>query len=52
MLQGERDIERLQKQAVEALTARGWRAEYVAVRNQSDLQPASPMQIDLSSAIW
>ena len=47
MLQGLRDIERLQKQAVEALVARGWRVEYVAVRNQSDLQPASPMHRDL-----
>jgi len=47
MLQGERDIERLQNQAVEALIARGWRAEYVAVRNQFDLQPASPMHRDL-----
>jgi len=47
MLQGARDIERLQKRAVEVLTARGWRAEYVAVRKQSDLQPASPMHRDL-----
>lgn len=47
MLQGERDIERLQNQAVEALVARGWRAEYVAVRNQSDLQPAGPMHRDM-----
>ncbi len=41
MLQGERDFERLQRQAVEALAARGWAVDYVAVRNQSDLQPAS-----------
>ncbi len=47
ILQGERDIERLQQQAVEALVARGWRAEYVAVRNQSDLQAASQSQRDL-----
>jgi pantoate--beta-alanine ligase len=47
MLQGERDIERLQKHAVEVFTARGWRVEYVAVRNQSDLQPASSMHRDL-----
>ena len=47
MLQGARDIERLQKQAVEVLTARGWRVEYVAVRNQSDLQPAGPKHSDL-----
>ncbi len=47
MLQGERDIERLQQQAVEALVARGWSVDYVAVRNQSDLLPASPGQRDL-----
>lgn len=41
ILQGERDFGRLEKQAVEALTARGWQVDYVAVRNQSDLQPAN-----------
>jgi len=44
ILQGERDFEHLQKRAVEALAARGWLLDYVAVRNQSDLQPASPAQ--------
>lgn len=44
ILQGGRDFEQLQQQAVEALTARGWRVDYVAVRNQSDLQPASSLQ--------
>ena len=39
ILQGERDFEQLQQQAVESLAARGWRVEYVAVRNQTDLQP-------------
>ena len=46
ILQGERDFERLQKRAVEALAARGWLPDYVAVRNQSDLQPASLAQGD------
>lgn len=46
ILQGERDFERLQKRAVETLAARGWLPDYVAVRNQSDLQPASPAQGD------
>jgi len=46
ILQGGRDFERLQQQAVEALTMRGWSVDYVAVRNQSDLQPASPVQDD------
>jgi pantoate--beta-alanine ligase len=45
--QGERDVERLQQQAVEVLIARGWRAEYVSVRNQSDLLPATRSQRDL-----
>ena len=44
ILQGERDFEHLQKRAVEALAARSWLVDYVAVRNQSDLQPASPAQ--------
>ncbi len=44
ILQGERDIERLQQQAVSALVARGWQVDYVVVRNQSDLLPASRAQ--------
>ncbi|MDD2914842.1 MAG: pantoate--beta-alanine ligase [Gallionella sp.] len=39
ILQGERDFEQLQKQAVEHLAARNWSADYIEVRNQSDLQP-------------
>ena len=48
ILQGGRDFEQLQQRAVEALAARGWRVDYVAVRNQSDLQPASPVQGNLA----
>ncbi|MGC2047911.1 MAG: pantoate--beta-alanine ligase [Gallionella sp.] len=40
ILQGERDFEQLQQQAVKSLADRGWRVEYVEVRNQSDLQHA------------
>ena len=47
ILQGERNFERIQKHAVEALVARGWSVDYVEVRNQSDLQPASRSQRDL-----
>jgi pantoate--beta-alanine ligase len=52
MLHGERDMERLQQQAVEALVARGWKVDYVAVRNQTDLLPVNqadsgPPQCDL-----
>jgi pantoate--beta-alanine ligase len=46
ILQGESDIERLRRQAVERLVARGWAVDYVAVRNQSDLLPAQPLQRD------
>ncbi len=39
ILKGEKNLEHLQQQAVEALAARGWKVDYVAVRRQSDLQP-------------
>lgn len=48
ILEGKRDFERLQERAVEGLAARGWLVDYVAVRNQSDLQPASPVKGDLA----
>src|SRR5574340_194099 len=48
ILQGERDFERLQQRAVEALAARGWLVDYVAVRNQPDLQPPNPAQVALA----
>lgn len=44
ILQGACDFEQLQQQAIETLTARGWQVDYVTVRNQSDLQPASSLQ--------
>lgn len=47
ILQGERDFEHLQKQAVESLAARGWRVDYVTVRNQADLLAASSSQREL-----
>ena len=47
VLQGVRDFEQLQQQAVQALADRGWQVDYVAIRNQSDLQPASGGQRDL-----
>ncbi|HEU0233621.1 MAG TPA: pantoate--beta-alanine ligase [Gallionella sp.] len=48
ILQGERDFEHLQEQAVEALAARGWLVDYVVVRSQSDLQPVSAVQDNLA----
>jgi pantoate--beta-alanine ligase len=44
ILRGERDIERLQQKAVTSLAARGWQVDYVEVRNQFDLLPATPAQ--------
>jgi pantoate--beta-alanine ligase len=40
ILQGSREVERLQQQAVLALIQAGWEVDYVAIRNQADLQPA------------
>lgn len=47
ILQGRRDFEQLQNQAVSVLSEKGWAVDYVAVRNQSDLQPASQAQREL-----
>ena len=47
ILQGERNFEQLQQRAVETLVVRGWQVDYLAVRNQSDLQPASHAQREL-----
>lgn len=41
ILDGARDFEQLQQQAAQALSDRGWAVDYVSVRNQSDLQPAT-----------
>lgn len=47
VLQGARNYELLQRQSAQLLEARGWAVDYVAIRNQSDLQPAGPAQSDL-----
>ena len=39
MLGGETDYPGLERQAVEALAARGWQVDYVAVRTQAALMP-------------
>ncbi len=41
ILQGERDVERLRRLAIEQLSGRGWSVDYVEVRNQSDLLPVT-----------
>ena len=46
LLQGGRDFEQLQRQAVETLAARGWVVDYVAVRKQTDLLPPSTAEYE------
>ena len=46
LLHGERDVERLQLAAIEALTSRGWLVDYVSVRDQASLQAAQPSDRD------
>ncbi len=47
ILGSDQDFERIQELAVKGLVARGWSVDYVSVRNQSDLLPATPDQRDL-----
>ncbi|HET7834119.1 MAG TPA: pantoate--beta-alanine ligase [Gallionella sp.] len=47
ILSSDQDFERIQELAVKGLVARGWSVDYVAVRSQSDLMPATPDQRDL-----
>lgn len=44
---GERDFVRLTEDAVSDLTANGWRVDYVALRNRSELAPPGPKDRDL-----
>jgi pantoate--beta-alanine ligase len=39
---GERDFEKLEREARAELDSSGWKTDYVAVRQQSDLAPAQP----------
>jgi pantoate--beta-alanine ligase len=41
LLQGKSDINALEQAAIDGLTARGWQVDYLTVRNQSDLLPAT-----------
>ena len=47
VLDGITDFAGLERQAAEALTARGWRVEYVAVRAQTTLMPPESGESDL-----
>jgi len=42
IVNGGGDFERMERQAVEELSARGWKVDYVAVRRQADLLQAKP----------
>ena len=50
LIQGARDFERLQQQAVRALSDRGWSVDYVVIRNQSDLQQADQRELVILAA--
>ncbi len=50
MLDGERDFENLERQAVETLTSRGWQVDYVSIRNQSDLEKADSEHLVILAA--
>ena len=47
ILEGARDFERMERQAVEDLSARGWKVDYVAVRRRSDLLPVAKGQREM-----
>ena len=44
---GERDTVKLEKAAIETLNAAGWKTDYVAVRQQSDLNPPNGVNTPL-----
>ncbi len=54
LLDGKKDLAMLERAAMEALTARGWRVEYVAVRAQAKLaQPqAGESDLVILAAAW
>jgi pantoate--beta-alanine ligase len=43
-LQGATELDVLEKSAIADLSARGWQVDYLTVRNQSDLLPATQAQ--------
>ncbi len=47
LLGGEQDFARLEQEASQALAARGWKVDYVAVRNQADLSQPDLSEADL-----
>ena len=50
MLDGDRDIKKLEREAIESLADRGWQVDYVAIRNQSDLMKSDSEQLVILAA--
>ena len=50
MLDGDLDIEKLEREATESLTRRGWQVDYVSIRNQSDLMKADGQHLVILAA--
>lgn len=50
LIQGESDISALEQAAIATLTARGWQVDYLTVRNQSDLLPATQSECVILAA--
>jgi pantoate--beta-alanine ligase len=44
---GDRNFAHLENEAISALTAAGWKTDYVAVRQQADLAPAGAADVPL-----
>jgi pantoate--beta-alanine ligase len=47
VLSGDRNYESLCKKAAETLNAHGWKTDYISIRRQQDLAPATPSDTDL-----
>lgn len=43
---GERDLAAIERECAQALSARGWQVDYLAVRRQRDLQSPAPADLD------
>src|SRR5690606_42161508 len=43
---GERDLDAIERECAQALAARGWQVDYLAVRRQRDLQSPAPADLD------
>jgi pantoate--beta-alanine ligase len=46
VLAGNRDFAAVEREAMAALTARGWQPDYIAVRKRVDLLPPTAQDVD------